>query len=211
MPAEYQQNVFINCPFDNDYTPLFEAIVFAVQDSGFRPRSARERLDSGEMRLAKLRELIHASRYSIHDLSRTQLDVDTALPRFNMPFELGLDLGCRWFAPKRQDKALLIFDSEHYRYQKFLSDIAGHDIDQHRDDPFVAVLRIRHWLRASSGKTLRAGSVIHNRYLHFRLELPKVCTELSLDIGDLSFPDFSYAVAVWIREHPHDDPAKTSA
>jgi hypothetical protein len=28
MPsAEYEQNVFINCPFDPEYAPLFEAIV----------------------------------------------------------------------------------------------------------------------------------------------------------------------------------------
>ena len=78
---EYRQSVFINCPFDAEYTPMFEAIVLAVQDLGFRPRSARERIDSGEVRLSKIRELIAASRYSIHDLSRTELDSATALPR----------------------------------------------------------------------------------------------------------------------------------
>jgi len=36
-PDEYEQNVFINCPFDDDYAPLFEAIVFAINDAGFRP------------------------------------------------------------------------------------------------------------------------------------------------------------------------------
>ncbi|MEA2238824.1 MAG: hypothetical protein QOC81_3548 [Thermoanaerobaculia bacterium] len=31
---EYERNVFINCPFDDDYAPLFEAIVFAINDAG---------------------------------------------------------------------------------------------------------------------------------------------------------------------------------
>jgi hypothetical protein len=27
---EYEQNVFIDCPFDAEYAPIFEAIVFAA-------------------------------------------------------------------------------------------------------------------------------------------------------------------------------------
>ena len=76
---EYEQNVFINCPFDADYAPMFEAIVFAVSDAGFRPKCARERLDSSQIRLQKITELISSSRYSIHDLSRTTLDDVNAL------------------------------------------------------------------------------------------------------------------------------------
>jgi len=54
MPVdEYERNVFINCPFDDDYAPLFEAIVFAINDAGFRPKCARERLDSSQVRLQK--------------------------------------------------------------------------------------------------------------------------------------------------------------
>ena len=90
MPAaEYDRNVFINCPFDDAYAPIFEAIVFAVHDAGFRPKCARERLDSSEVRLQKILSLISESRFSIHDLSRTELDDSNQLPRFNMPFELG--------------------------------------------------------------------------------------------------------------------------
>src|SRR6266852_2810002 len=111
---EYEQNVFINCPFDDDYAPLFESIFFAIYDAGFRPKCARERLDSSQVRLHKIVELISASRYSIHDLSRTALDAANALPRFNMPLELGIDLGCKAFNADCSDKSLLIFDSEEY-------------------------------------------------------------------------------------------------
>jgi hypothetical protein len=197
----YDQNVFINCPFDDEYAAIFEAIVFAVQDFGFRPRCARERLDSGEMRLAKIVELIAASRYSIHDLSRTELDSATALPRFNMPFELGIDLGCRIFGRSHAKKSILIFDSGQYRYRTYISDISGLDIHQHGSIPARAVARIRHWLRDTSGVSLRAGSATFDRYVHFREDLPNICAELRLDIQDLSFADFSFTIAAWLREH----------
>jgi hypothetical protein len=47
-PKEYEQNVFINCPFDDAYKSLFDAIVFAVQITGFRPRCAIEASNAGQ-------------------------------------------------------------------------------------------------------------------------------------------------------------------
>jgi hypothetical protein len=135
LDAQYERNVFINCPFDSEYVPLFESIVFAVHDAGFRPKCARERLDSSEIRLRKIVDLIGASRYSIHDLSRTALDVENELPRFNMPLELGLDLGCKSWSTEHKTKSLLIFDTEKYRFQKFVSDPGGQDIHHHANDP----------------------------------------------------------------------------
>jgi hypothetical protein len=44
----FHDNVFINCPFDDEYKPLFDAIVFAIYDMGFVARCAREVIDSGE-------------------------------------------------------------------------------------------------------------------------------------------------------------------
>jgi hypothetical protein len=40
MSTEYNDNVFINCPFDVDYTPNLHAIVFTVYRCGFVPLSA---------------------------------------------------------------------------------------------------------------------------------------------------------------------------
>ena len=65
-------HVFINCPFDDDYRPLFDAAVFAVYDSGFVPRCALESIDTGQTRLAKIMSIIDACRYGLHDLSRTE-------------------------------------------------------------------------------------------------------------------------------------------
>jgi hypothetical protein len=199
---EYEQNVFINCPFGADYAPIFEAIVFAVNDAGFRPKCARERLDSSQIRLHKIVALISSSRYSIHDLSRTTLDESNSLPRFNMPLELGIDLGCKAFHPRRADKSLLIFDSEQYRFQKFVSDLSGQDIQQHANSAHMAVTRVRDWLRTESGKSnIPGGSTIFSRYEAYRADLPGICSELRLDVGALTFTDFSYTVARWLAEH----------
>jgi len=40
--AEFETSVFVNCPFDDAYKPMFEAIVFAVFDCGYGPRCALE-------------------------------------------------------------------------------------------------------------------------------------------------------------------------
>lgn len=197
---DYNRNVFINCPFDDTYAPLFQAIVFATQDLGFRPRCARERMDSGEVRLDKIADLIVSSRYSIHDLSRTELDLSSKLPRFNMPLELGIDIGCRLFGKGQQGKSMLILDSERYRYQKYVSDIAGQDIQSHAGKAFKAVICVRHWLRTASGVSLRAGASVFDRYRRFRRNLPAICRALDLDENELAFADLSFTIATWLRE-----------
>jgi len=85
----FDQNVFINCPFDDAYLPIFRALVFAVFECGLIPRSAQEVYDTGVVRLEKIESLIKDCRWGIHDISRTELNANH-LPRFNMPLELGL-------------------------------------------------------------------------------------------------------------------------
>lgn len=87
--------VFINCPFDKDYWPLLEVIVFTVVACGFKPRSALEQSDAATVRLDKIQTLIGQSAFGIHDISRAKVARVEDYPRFNMPFELGLDLGCQ--------------------------------------------------------------------------------------------------------------------
>ncbi len=89
-------NVFVNVPFDDKYEPLFEALVFTISACGYRVRCALEDDDSGDIRLDKLVELIRECPRSIHDLSRIEPG-ENDLPRFNMPFELGLALGAKRF------------------------------------------------------------------------------------------------------------------
>ncbi len=37
----YENNVFINCPFDEKYNPIFNAILFTVRRCGFVLRCAK--------------------------------------------------------------------------------------------------------------------------------------------------------------------------
>jgi hypothetical protein len=41
---------------------------------------------------------------------------------------------------------VLIFDTEPYRFQKFISDLAGMDINAHGGDVEVAISKTRDWL-----------------------------------------------------------------
>lgn len=199
----YNQNVFINCPFDAEYSPLFDAIVFAVHDAGFRPRCALEASNAGKFRLEKIMGIIAECKYSIHDISRTELDPKFNLPRFNMPLELGLDLGChRYGHGKLKSKVSLILDKTRYRYQKFISDIAGQDVSTHAGSPKQAIIQVRRWLSTESRRAhIPAGDIIYRRYRVFRRALPALCDQLNLDVKDLTFSDFSRLIAHWLEEN----------
>ena len=84
MASPYTSSVFINCPFDEAYKPIFDAIVFSVLDSGFTPRCSMEIDDSAQVRIDKIFRIIEECKYAIHDLSRTELDPEHNLPRFNV-------------------------------------------------------------------------------------------------------------------------------
>ena len=140
-------DVFINCPFDSDYSPMFRAVVFVVFACSFRVRSALEVDDASDSRLEKLYGIMKSCRYGIHDISRTELDEHSGLPRFNMPLELGIFLGAKKFGNSQQKlKRALVLDVDQYRYQSFVSDLAGADIHRHNGDPADAIAEVRNWL-----------------------------------------------------------------
>ena len=172
--SAYASNVFINCPFDSEYAPILDAIIFGVFDCGFVPRCAMEIDDSAEIRIEKIFNIIGDCKYAIHDISRTDLDPETHLPRFNMPLELGMFLGARRFGSKsHKEKGCLILDSERYRFQTFISDISGQDIKAHGGESRKAVSLVRDWLNAASGrKTIPGGVKIWSRYEEYLEELP---------------------------------------
>jgi hypothetical protein len=64
--------------------------------------------------------------YGVHDTSRTEVDGEPPLPRFNMPLELGLFLGARKYGGREhRPKSCIIFDRELHRFQRYISDIAA--------------------------------------------------------------------------------------
>ena len=203
MPTEPERGVFINCPFDAAYAPLLEALIFTVQDCGYRVRCSLEADDSGQVRIEKIVSIIGECRMGIHDLSRTELN-EAGLPRFNMPFEFGVFLGAQRLGRKRQrEKACLVLDREPFRYQAFLSDIAGQDVTSHRDDPAILIQAARDWLNAlTTDRVIRGGSAVHRRFLRYRSDLPAVCEPFELDPAALSYHDRLATVSIWIDENP---------
>jgi hypothetical protein len=199
----YSLNVFVNCPFDSEYEAMMEALVFVVHDCGFIARSALEVDDAGQVRFEKIADIIRNCRLGIHDLSRTELDAGSGLPRFNMPLELGLFLGAKKFGSgKQKEKLCLILDCEKFRYQQFCSDIAGQDIRSHEREPARAIRIARDWLRnasLSSGVIIPSGARMVDRYRAFQAELPLLCERLQLDRDDLIFNDYTTLIAEWLK------------
>jgi|SRR6185295_13899381 len=201
--ARSSVNVFINCPFDPDYAELFPALVFTVQACGFHARCALEESDASETRIEKLYRIIAECGHGIHDISRTELGRNR-LPRFNMPLELGIFLGARKYGGSRQrQKRCLILDRHPYRYQKFCSDLAGHDPRAHSNRPKKAVIVVRDWLRDSrKGGNLPGGEAIFERYRAFKDDLPLLCAISELNGKSLRFNDLVMLVDRWLGTKP---------
>lgn len=205
MLAGYDRSVFINCPFDDRYRPLFLAIVFAVQDCGFLARCALEVEDSGEERIRKIKRIIRECQYGVHDISRVQLDSSTGLPRFNMPLELGLFMGAQEYGDAAQkDKRSLVLDAEPYRFQAFCSDIAGQDIRTHGNEQRKVISAVRGMLATVLGGSARVpgDAKILSRFNQFRKELPGVCRALHVKVKELQFAETRSFVEEWITRHP---------
>lgn len=197
--APRERAVFINCPFDDAYRPLFRAVCFTLLACGYLPRCALDYSDSGTMRFAKILDIITECDLSIHDLSRVELDGGTGLPRFNMPLELGADLGLRLKGPKRQrQRRTLILDAEAHRYDKTLSDISGQDIEAHGNDVEQVIARVRDWLNANRvGGTppLPGAKALNDDYRAFQLIAPDIIAAFRLnDLDSMSHPDFMYTI-----------------
>ena len=199
----YENNVFINCPFDKDYNDIFHAMVFTVFDCGFIARCAKEENNGAAVRIEKITNIIEQSKYGIHDISRTESDKKTKLPRFNMPLELGLFLGATRYGNKTQkQKVCLIMDKHEHRYEKYISDIKGQDISAHNNSIPKTITLISGWLRNNSKrKPIPGGSEIHKRYKLFTKELPKMCDIAKIRVDELGFNDYCGFVSEWISEN----------
>jgi uncharacterized protein YjiS (DUF1127 family) len=195
--------VFINCPFDPEYQPLFEAIVFCVTACGFLPRCTLEETDAGEVRIETIYKLIGQCNHGIHDISRTEVkDEGYQLPRFNMPFELGIFLGAKKFGRYSGKKRCLVMDRALYRYKRFISDISGQDIKAHSNSPSAAIRQVRNWLQSAPGKAaLPGGKRIWEKYRQFRRELPIVADEAELDSTQLTFVDYLQLATNWLARN----------
>jgi hypothetical protein len=125
-PASKSEDlIFLNVPYDSLFAPPFLAYVCGICAFGLIPRATLE-LQGGTRRLDRIVSLIESCRYSIHDMSRVELDTTPPpTPRFNMPFEHGLSV--LHASRNRRNHTWFLFESVNWRIQKSLSDLNGTD------------------------------------------------------------------------------------
>ena len=180
-----------------------DALTFAVFACHLRPRCALEANNGAMTRIDKIVELIRDCRWGIHDISRTELSEEFGLPRFNMPLELGLFLGAHRFGSGVQrEKTCLVLDSERFRYQRFISDIAGHDVVSHDGRPDCAIVAVRDWLNGELGPQaaeLADGATIAARFTTFQTDLPSLSARFGRNSTTLTYRDYCSAVTEWLE------------
>jgi hypothetical protein len=195
--------VFVNCPFDEQYEPLRDALIFALLCCGANPRLALEESDGAASRAGTIFRLMKKCRLAVHDLSRVGLDSQTGYPRFNMPFELGVFLGLKYSgASAHQNKRCLILDEKNYRYRDYLSDFAGRDIAVHGDDENKLIRAVQDWISAQIGNRRQAPGpeIIIRWFSQFDRKLPEICEEEGYRVEDLSFRRKKWLAEEWIRQ-----------
>lgn len=198
----YKTNIFINCAFDSDYYPLLKAILFTVIFCGLKPKLS-ETQDGDDIRIRQIQKLIIESKYSIHDISRIIPKSKKDLPRFNMPFELGMDLGCKMYS--KSDKKCLILEENQYRYKVVLSDISGQDISSHENDPLQIIKCVRNWIykiKSSTSSKPAAYTVIWDLYNEFLYDFDKDMKAENLDpnkMWEIPFTELIDLMSKWIR------------
>ena len=199
--ATFADSVFINCPFDKQYWPLFEVILFTTLACGFWPRAAPEEVDSGDIRLSKIARIMGQSRYGIHDLSRTQLDKGSKLPRFNMPFELGIDWAFKHFGtPAQRKKKILILEERQHSVKICLSDCGGQDPIAHANSPDELLRAVRRFLiRGSGRKGIPGDLAIRTEYQKFTAMLPTLCKNAGLDPKHLDYVEYIGFARDWLK------------
>jgi hypothetical protein len=123
--------------------------------------------------------------------------------RLNMPFELGLDLGCRRFggAPY-SEKRTLVLEEQKYRYQATISDLSGSDIASHDGNYATAVRKVRNWLTELGSFEIIGASKVVAEYEDFQ----EWYIERQIDVGfseedilDYSTAELLAAMFEWLE------------
>lgn len=153
--------------------------------------------------MSKIVSLIADSRFSIHDISRVELDPGTELPRFNMPIELGIAIGAKHLGRKKlRDHCILVLDGaetkNRYRYQKFASDLAGLDIKTHANNVAQAISAVRDFLAPHSSEPLPGARAIERALADFKRALPELARAAGQDTDELQFVDLLRHVAAYL-------------
>ena len=200
----FSTNVFINCPLDPAYLSLLRPLLFTVVYLGYSPRIATERSDSAETRIDKICGLIRESKYSIHDLSRLRASEVGEFYRMNMPFELGIEYGCRLFGPSPfSEKKCLILEKDQHEFRRAISDLSGIDIKKHGDKPDEVVRAVRDWFVETVGqRRIESPTKIWFRFTDFASDFYDARLAEGFSDDDLNMmpiPEYVGFIQSWVR------------
>ena len=128
-PQVEPDSVFLNVPYDEKFKKTYLAYLSGLVSLGLNPKATLA-IPGGVTRLDRIFDLIRSCRYSLHDLSRVELDRNyPPTPRFNMPMELGMSVAWAKLNPK--EHTWFVFESRERRAQKSISDLNGTDCNIH--------------------------------------------------------------------------------
>ena len=85
-----------------------------------------------------------------------------------------------------RDKRCLVLDTDRYRYQRALSDLAGHDIKAHGDNPERLVRHVRDWLTENGVPSLPYGTSLWEDFNMFYAALDADLRVKGLKRADLT-------------------------
>jgi hypothetical protein len=202
--GQYDYNVFINCPFDNKYKPLFYAMVFTIHHAGFIARCALE-ASTQNYRFPRILDIIGECRYGIHDVSRS---VSGQEPRNNMPLELGVFIGCQYFGkPYDLEKEYLVLDTKAHEYKKYLTDLGGEDPSAHGDTVEGIINCVRDWLSVRipvEEEPLPGADYVRTLYQIFLDRKEEFCDRYKLRFEKLTFPEYVKVMTAFLEEGHRD-------
>lgn len=190
-------NVFINCPFDDKYKEFLAPLLFTVIYCNLIPQIS-ETNDSGSVRLNNILKLIKASKFSIHDISRLVASKAGEISRFNLPFELGMDFGLRYSENNSfSEKKCLIIDKQNvknkYTYQAAISDISGSDIECY-DNIQELVRIVSNWISKLGFEFKSGPRIILENYYKFELDYKETLDKNGFSLTDILYLPKSYYI-----------------
>lgn len=207
MPSK-RKSVFVNCPFDEKYYDKLSIIIFIIEFLGFEALVSNS--DTvGEERISNIIDLISSSKYSIHDLSRNKSSSKNEFARFNMPLELGIDLGVNY--SDDLNKKILVLDNKPHQYDNYISDLSGRDIEHHLNKNDLLFWILPQWFGSIEKKRYYQDGKLRGFYELFEIEYKathKKTGALIRDIKKVKKINYIYHVRKWVKTYKKENKLK---
>jgi hypothetical protein len=125
--------------------------------------------------------------------------------RLNMPFELGIEYGCRLFGSSRHHgKKCLVLEKDQYEFQKAISDLSGIDIKHHNNEPVGMVRAVRNWFVETVGlRHVHSAARIWYRFTDFASDFYDARVRDGFtdeDLNIMPIPEYVDFIQTWVAK-----------